>query len=169
MAWNLNIQRQFTQNVSMMVGYVGSRGLHLPFRIEDMNTALPSVLTSQGYLWTVGSPQVNTNYGWIEGLQWNASSNYHAFEAQIRKNMSHGLQAQASFTWSKSIDTSSSGSIGDGFHNSVSSLPYFDTRLNRGLSDFHVGKNLVVNYEWEIPAPETSFSAARWALGGWQL
>src|ERR1700676_2323660 len=134
-----------------------------------MNTALPSVLTPQGYLWSVGTPQVNPNFVWIEGLLWSASSSYHAFEAQIRKNMSHGLQAQASFTWSKSIDTSSSGSIGDGFHNSVSSLPYFDTRLNRGLSDFHVGKNLVVNYEWEIPAPKSSFSAVQWALGGWQL
>jgi hypothetical protein len=169
MAWNLNVQRQLSPSLSMMVGYAGSRGVHLPFRIEDMNTALPSVLTPQGYLWAAGTPQVNPNFGWIEGLLWTASSSYHAFEAQIKKNMSHGLQAQASFTWSKSIDTSSSGSIGDGFHNSVSSLPYFDTRLNRGLSDFHVGKNLVVNYEWEIPTPKSSFSAVRWGLGGWQL
>ena len=169
MAWNLNIQRQLSQSVALMVGYAGSRGVHLPFRIEDMNTSLPIAKTSQGYLWPIGAAQVNPNFGWIEGLIWNASSNYHALEAQIKRNMSHGLQAQASFTWSKSIDTSSSGSIGDNFHNAVSSLPFFDSRLNRGLSDFHIGKNLVVNYEWEIPAPKWMFSAGRWALSGWQL
>jgi hypothetical protein len=169
LAWNLNIQRQLSQSVAVMIGYTGSRGVHLPFRIEDMNTALPIANTPQGYLWPIGATQVNPNFGWIEGLQWSAASNYHAFEAQIKRNMSHGLQAQASFTWSKSIDTSSSGSIGDNFHNAVSSLPFFDPRLNHGLSDFHVGKNLVVNYEWEIPAPKSLFSAGRWALGGWQL
>jgi hypothetical protein len=172
MAWNLNIQGQLSQSVAVMIGYVGSHGVHLPFRIEDMNTALPIANTPQGYLWS-GDPtppsQVNPNFGWIEGLQWSAASSYHALQAQIKKNMSHGLQAQASFTWSKSIDTSSSGSIGDNFHNAVSSLPFFDPRLNRGLSDFNLGKNLVVNYEWEIPAPKSVFSAARWALGGWQL
>jgi hypothetical protein len=83
--------------------------------------------------------------------------------------MSYGLRAQASFTWSKSIDTSSSGSIGDHFRNAVSSLPWFDSKLNRGLSDFNVGKNLVLNYEWEIPSPKSVSAAGRWALGGWQF
>jgi len=105
----------------------------------------------------------------ITGSTWVASSSFHALETQIKKNMRHGLQAQASFTWSRSIDTSSAGSIGDNFHNSVSSLPFFSTKLNRGPSDFNVGKNLVTNLEWEIPGPKSHFAAAQWALNGWQL
>jgi hypothetical protein len=169
MEWNLNIQRQLSQSVAVMIGYAGSRGLHLPFRIEDMNIPLPDMHTPQGYIWSGGRPPVNSTFGQIEGLLWSASSNYHALEAQIKKTMSHGLQAQASFTWSKSIDTSSSGSIGDNFRNAVSSLPWFDPKLNRGLSDFNVGKNLVLNYEWEIPSPKSVFAVGRWALGGWQF
>jgi hypothetical protein len=170
MEWNLNIQRQLSQSSAVMIGYTGSRGVHQPFRIEDMNIPLPDIKIPQGYVWsaaTQGNPV--SSFGQVEGLLWNASSIYHALETQIKKNMSHGLQAQASFTWGRSIDTSSAGSIGDGFHNSVSSLPFFDTRLNRGPSDFNITRNLVVNFEWEIPGPKSRFSPAQWALGGWQL
>lgn len=174
MEWNLTVQRQLTQSLALMLGYTGSRGLHQPFRIEDMNIPLPDIRmpgTPVGYVWTqaVQGNFVAPNFGQVEGLLWNASSIYHAMEVQLKKNMSHGLQAQASFTWGRSIDTSSAGSIGDGFHNSVSSLPFFDTRLNRGPSDFNITRNLVVNFEWEIPSPKLSFAPAAWVLGGWQL
>jgi hypothetical protein len=169
MEWNLNVQRQLSQSIALMIGYSGSRGVHQPFRIEDMNIPLPDRKTPQGYFWSGGAPPVNQSFGQIEGLLWSATSNYNALEAQVKKSMSHGLQAQASFTWSKSIDTSSAGSIGDNFHNAVSSLPWFDPKLNRGPSDFNVGRNLVLNFEWEIPNPKSMFALAGWALSGWQL
>ncbi|HXM97371.1 MAG TPA: carboxypeptidase regulatory-like domain-containing protein [Candidatus Dormibacteraeota bacterium] len=174
MEWNLTVQRQLTSSLAVMLGYTGSRGVHQPFRIEDMNIPRPDIAmpnTPVGYVWTqaVQGQFVAPNFGQVEGLLWNASSIYHAMEMQVKKNMSHGLQAQASFTWGRSIDTSSAGSIGDGFHNSISSLPFFDTRLNRGPSDFNITRNLVLNFEWEIPSPKTSFAPAQWALGGWQL
>jgi hypothetical protein len=171
MEWNLNVQRQVSESVAVMIGYTGSRGVHQPFRVEDMNIPLPDFTLPQGYIWSPaaqGNP-VNGTFGQIEGLMWIASSSYHSLQAQIKKNMSHGLQAQASFTWGRSIDTSSAGSIGDNFHNSVSSLPFFSTKLNRGPSDFNVGRNLVANFEWEIPSPKSLTGAGEWALSGWQL
>ena len=169
MEWNLNVQRQLSGSIAAMVGYVGSRGVHQPFRIEDMNIPLPDVKTPQGYFFSGTKDRVNPNFGQVEGLLWSGSSNYNALEAQIKKNMSHGLQAQASFTWGRSIDTSSAGSIGDNFHNAISSLPWFDPKLNRGPSDFNVGKNLVVNLEWEIASSKSLSGPAKWALSGWQL
>src|SRR6202049_2870163 len=171
MEWNLNVQRQVSENIAVMIGYTGSRGVHQPFRVEDMNIPVPDIHVPEGYVWsaaTQGNP-VNGTFGQIEGLMWIASSSYHSLQAQVKKNMSHGLQAQASFTWGRSIDTSSAGSIGDNFHNSVSSLPFFSTKLNRGPSDFNVGRNLVANFEWEIPSPKSLFAAGQWALSGWQL
>src|SRR6202047_442673 len=157
MEWNLNIQRQLSQSIALMIGYTGSRGVHQPFRVEDMNTPLPTMKTPQGYFFPLtatstgisGCPPVNGAFGQIEGLLWSGASSYHAMEAQLKKTMSHGLQAQASFTWGKSIDTRSAGSIGDNFHKSRSSLPWFDPKLNRALSDFNIGRNLVLNFEWE--------------------
>jgi hypothetical protein len=171
MEWNLNVQRQISESVAVMIGYTGSRGVHQPFRVEDMNIPVPDIHVPQGYIWSPavqGNP-VNGTFGQIEGLMWIASSSYHSLQAQVKKNMSHGLQAQASFTYGRSIDTSSAGSIGDNFHNSVSSLPFFSTKLNRGPSDFNVGRNLVTNLEWEIPSPKSLSGAAGWALSGWQL
>src|SRR6202165_4035247 len=171
MEWNLNVQRQVSENIAVMIGYTGSRGVHQPFRVEDMNIPVPDIHVPEGYVWsaaTQGNP-VNGTFGQIEGLMRIARSSYHSLQAQVKKNMSHGLQAQASFTWGRSIDTSSAGSIGDNFHNSVSSLPFFDPKLNRGPSDFNVGRNLVVNLEWEIPGPKSMFAAGQWALSGWQL
>ena len=76
-------------------------------------------------------------------------SYYNALEAQLAKRMSRGFQVQGTFTWAKSMDTSSASVAGDSFGNSISSLPWFDLRLNRGLSDFNVGRTLVVNGTWE--------------------
>jgi hypothetical protein len=83
--------------------------------------------------------------------------------------MSHGFQMQGTFTWGKSIDTSSASVAGDSFSNSISSLHWFDMRLSRGLSDFNVGRTVVVNGTWEVPAPKNMSGPAQWALGGWEL
>lgn len=171
MQWNLNVQRDLGRNLTATLAYVGSRGVHQPFRVDDMNLVLPT-LTPQGYLWPspAGSgTKLNPNVGLLNGLMWGENTFYHALQAQVKKSMGHGFQLQGSFTWSKSIDSGSAALVGDAFGNSQSSLPWFDTRLARGLSDFNVGRNLVISYTWNIPTPRSLPSAAIFALGGWEL
>ena len=43
MQWNLNVQQQLTPTLAAMVAYVGSRGIHQPFRVDDANLALPTL------------------------------------------------------------------------------------------------------------------------------
>ena len=170
--WNLNVQYQLTPNLAAMVAYVGSRGIHQPFRVDEANLVLPTK-TSDGFtLWPnpLGSgKKVNTNFGSIRGMFYEGMSYYNAMELQLSKRMSHGFQVQGNYTWSKSIDTSSATLAGDAFGNSISSLNYFDLKLTRGLSDFNVGRTLIVNGTWEVPTPKSLSGAARWATGGWQL
>jgi outer membrane receptor protein involved in Fe transport len=173
MQWNLNVQQQVTPNVAAMVAYVGSRGVHQPFRVDEANLVQPTK-TSAGYLWPFnpdGSPldPINTNFGSIRAMFYEGHSAYDALEMQLAKKMSHGFQVQGVFTWSKSIDTSSASGAGDSFGNSISSLHWFDLKLSRGLSDFNVGRTLVVNGTWEVPHPKTENAPVAWALGGWQL
>ena len=59
MQWNLNVQREIAPSLTAVVGYVGSRGVHQPFRADDVNVVLPT-LTSAGYLWPCG-PDGNGN------------------------------------------------------------------------------------------------------------
>jgi hypothetical protein len=78
------------------------------------------------------------------------------------------LQLQASYTFAKSIDTSSASVTGDTFMNSIIDLPYFDTRLTRALSDFDVRHNFVGSFTWELPSPPKSWSVVHTVAGGWQ-
>lgn len=179
MQWNLNVQQQITPNWAAMIAYVGSRGVHQPFRVDDANMVIPTK-TSAGYVWpyitdpadpNFGGPvdPINPNFGSVRSMFYRGHSQYDAVEAQLVKRMSHGLQVQGTFTWGKSIDTSSATVAGDAFSNSISSLHWFDLRLGRGPSDFDVGRTVVVNGTWEVPTPKSFASPAQWALGGWEL
>ena len=112
---------------------------------------------------------INPNFGSIHGTFYQGRSYFNALEFQLSKRMSHGFQVQGAFTWSKSIDTSSATLAGDAFGNSISSLNWFDPTLSRGLSDFNVGRTLVINGTWQVPAPKSFSGPARWLADGWQL
>jgi hypothetical protein len=172
MTWNLNVQREVLPNLAVMVAYVGSEGVHMPFEADDSNIVLPT-LTPTGYLWPfpAGSgTRLNPNIGQIGfGLQWNSTSSYQGLQTKITKRMGHGLQAQGSYTWSKAIDEGDGTSIGDPFTNSITSLYFFDPRLRRGLADFNVAQNLTVSYTWDVPSPPPLHGPAAWVAGGWQL
>jgi hypothetical protein len=162
-----------------MVAYVGSRGVHQPFRVDEANLVLPTK-TPFGYVWpyirdpldpNFGGPldPLNPNYGSVRGLFYEGHSYFDALETQLAKRLSHGFQVQGTFTWSKGIDTSSASGAGDSFSNSISSLHWFDLRLSRGPSDFNIGHTVVLNGTWELPTANSFNAPARWALGGWQL
>jgi hypothetical protein len=181
--WNLNVQYQLTQNLAAMVAYVGSRGVHQPFRVDEANLAMPT-LTSAGYLWpqvdvngnltsgpNAGTPllPINPAFGSVRGMFYQGRSYFNALETQLSKRMSHGFQAQGTFTWGKSMDTSSATLAGDAFGNSISSLNWFDMRLTRGLSDYNVGRTVVLNGTWDIPTPKSFSGPGRWLADGWEL
>jgi len=171
MQWNLSIQRQLAPSLAAVVGYVGSHGVHQQFRSDDINFVLP-VSTSAGYLWPVpvgNGAVLNQNFGEIRGVMWPMSTSYHALQVGVQKKMSHGVQLQTSFTWGKSIDEGSSSGFGDSFTNSISSEHWFDLKLSRGLSDFNVGRSLVINVIWDVPAPKFSLQPFSWGLSGWEF
>jgi hypothetical protein len=100
---------------------------------------------------------------------YSGNSSFNALELGVTKNMSHGFQLQGSFTWSKSIDDSSGTGYADQFSNSMSSLVYFDNRLIRGVSDFNIGRTLVVNGIWQVPGSKTLKGLVGGVVNGWQL
>jgi hypothetical protein len=195
MQWNLNVQREFA-GFTATVGYVGSHGVHQAFRADDANMVLPT-LTSAGYVWpkldvngNLYSSQCNTtdpsvdddpscappplvnpngNIGGIRYLSWPSSSSYNALQIGVLKRMSHGLQIQGSFTWGKSLDSNSGVIAGDTFGNGIGSLPWFDMKLNHALSDYNVGRTLVINANWLLPTVKTNSSLLGWAANGWEL
>ncbi|MFY9676933.1 MAG: TonB-dependent receptor [Terriglobales bacterium] len=88
-----------------------------------------------------------------------ATSAYNSLQTMLEKRFSHGLQFQAAYTWSKSLDWASSFE---------ETLNPFDYKKSRALSLFNSAQRFVVNYVWDIPIPKYSGVAGR-AFDDWQL
>jgi hypothetical protein len=171
MQWNLNIQHQITNDLTALVAYVGSRGVHQTFRADDINTTQPT-LTSAGYLWPspIGSGTVlSPNVGRIDTMQWINNSFFDALEVQLTKRMSRGFQLQGSYTWGRAIDQGAGTVASDAFLSAIPSLFYFLPKYRRGPADFNVTHNLTINYIWNIPTPSSFAGPLAWATRGWQL
>jgi hypothetical protein len=88
-----------------------------------------------------------------------ANSNYNALEMMLQKRFSHGLQFQAAYTYSKSIDDGSTFE---------ETLDPFNFRASRGLSLFNSKQRFVVSYDWELPTRKYQGFAGR-LLNDWEV
>jgi hypothetical protein len=88
-----------------------------------------------------------------------AASSYHSFQASLEKRFSHGLQFQAAYTLSKSLDWASS------FEETVNPFNY---KASRALSLFNSKQRFVINYVWDIPSRKFSGFKGK-VLDDWQL
>jgi hypothetical protein len=191
--WNLSLQRQLLNDLSITVAYAGSRGIHNPFQLDDINTVFPTMTSGRwlfpnpvcstqpppacGQIPPPRSPTaivpgllINPNVAAIQTTLWSSMSYYNSLQVQVEKRMSHGLQVLSSFTWSKTIDTSSGSFAGDNFSSDLSAItPWWDLRLVRGLADFNVTRNLTVNVLWDVPTPKAFSGPAGWIARGWQF
>jgi len=168
MQWNFNIQRQVAADTTVMLDYSGSRGVHLPYFINDFNGVLPAA-SPQGWFWpSTRGITLNPYVGQISGTLWDSDSEYEAFQAQLTRHLLRGLQGTISYTFAKSIDSGSSSLASDTFTNTAQRL-WFDPAEGRGLSDFDIRHNLAINYIWEIPglAPKRP-AILRGIANGWE-
>jgi hypothetical protein len=178
--YNLNIQRQITPSTTILIGYAGSRAYHNPFQSDSANSVLPTLVSGVGYVWPVpytgsltSSAQIlrllNPTVNGIHNTMWESRSWYNSMVVKVDKRMSHGFQLQGSFTWSKSIDDESGSFAGDTFELDDSSQPWYDLRLDKGLSDFDVRRNLTISGLWNVPTTKSLGALGEKVLGGWQL
>ncbi len=177
--YELQLQQQFPGDFIFEIAYAGSKGVHLAYRVDDVNTVQP-LSTEGGYFFqgpngtaspsaaALNARKLNPNIGQISALFLTGYSNYSALQTSLSKRLSRRTQAQLSYTYAKSIDDGSSSTFGDTFANSVSSLPLWAPDRRRGISDYILGQNLVLNYLFQLPDAPQSVRAAGALLNGWQ-
>ena len=88
-----------------------------------------------------------------------ANSSYNSFQVDLEKRFSRGLQLQAAYTFSKSLDMASS------FEDIVNP---FDPAKSRSLSLFDARNRLVLSYYYELPVPKYSGAKGK-ILNGWAV
>ncbi|MFL6285803.1 MAG: carboxypeptidase regulatory-like domain-containing protein [Pyrinomonadaceae bacterium] len=143
-SWNLNVQRELARGLGLTVAYVGSKGTHLRLT-RNLNQLLPNgarpfpVLSASS---PVAPGLALTNITEREGT---GNSSYNALWVTAQKRLSRGLQFNASYTLSKSIDYNSQSSQG------VTVQDSYNLRGDRGLSDFDARHRLVFSGLYELP------------------
>jgi len=170
MQWNASVQRSLTSHLALLIAYAGSRGVHMFSVFNDADIVVPAH-TPQGYLFPspVGSgTRLNPNVGAIRQLTWGDSANYNSLQIRLQQKLGRGLQTQGSFTWQKSIDGYSSSVFPTQFQNSTSTL-FIDRHLNRGPSDFNIGRVAVINGLWELPKLTHTSRFLKLLANGWEM
>jgi hypothetical protein len=95
----------------------------------------------------------------------DANSRYHSLQASLTRHFANDLYFQAAYTFSKSIDQTSSGNTA--FNTAVNDQT--NLRASEGLSDFDRTHRLVVSWDYGLPFFRNSAGLARKALGGWTI
>jgi hypothetical protein len=164
------VEQDLGHNLSMYLGFVGSKGVHQPFRTDEVNTVQPIGFTN-GQL-TFPKPGVaavlNPNVGQIAAIFYNNNTYYDGLQAGLTKKMSHGLQFQVSYTYSKAIDLGSAVLAGDPFGNSIAGLFYFAPYTRKGVADFNVPNEFTFNYVYQVPEMKSLRGPLNVVANGWQ-
>jgi hypothetical protein len=158
--FNLNIQHQFGETLVLQAGYVGKIGRKLSGLRPDMNQAVSGPGATLANL-QERRPINPERFGNIYEQTSDHNSWYHSFQVNLERRFSRGFTAQVAYTFSKSVDDTSSlswdnpGEIQDSYN-------YL--RGQRGLSTFDQRHLLAVNCIWELPVMKKNP-----VLGGWQI
>ncbi|HUQ91991.1 MAG TPA: TonB-dependent receptor [Bryobacteraceae bacterium] len=168
--WNLNLQRQLPFDAVVMVGYAGSRGIHL-LRSADVNLAVPVRQADGTLFFPLNAPRMNPAFATIELKKSDGNSWYNAMIFEVRKRFAQGFNFQSSYTFSRNIDTTQASTFfSDATNDTTTAMPeYPGFNYNKGLSDYHSKHNWVMNGSWELPFGKRLTGASAKLLHGWEL
>ena len=147
--WNLTIQRSLTNTMGIQFAYVGSRGTHLQ---QILNENQPAVVSG---VYQAAGPF--SNFSQITEYASNGFSTYNALWFTVTKQVSHGLQLMASYTFAKSLDESSLD-IANAFPQDSNNL-----RQDYGPSDYDARHRFVLSGFYQLPFKENR------AVSGWEF
>jgi hypothetical protein len=145
-SWNVNIQQALPGELGVMAGYFGNKGTHLRTR-SDPNQFFPGT-NLRPYPAVSAASAIAPGAALASMTLWDSSGNslYNALWLTANKRLSRGLQLNASYTWSKSIDYTSLNSQG-----ATTLQDSFNVRGDRGLSDFDARHRFVFSGIYELP------------------
>jgi hypothetical protein len=186
-AWNVAIQRQLTNSLTLDIAYVGNEGRHgfdgdgpswnlNPVNIQNWaltQAGLISQSQRQFYFNKISTPYTDANgvttnvlccSGSVMG-NWfgnDANSSYNALQVKLQQNMSHGLQFIAHYTWSRALN------YNDGYFEVNHAVAY-------GPDDQNRPQVFVANIVYQLPFGKgkqfggNAGKAENLIIGGWQI
>jgi len=172
--YSLNLQAEILRGLVLEVGYEGARGTHL-IQQRLFNQALSASASNPVHGETENLLANIANRAPIPGFASDAgtiiesagTSWYNALNASLKKQMGHGLQFLASYTWDRSLTADNDYSTGPN-----GGLPVGDQndpRQRYGPDGFVRPQRLVLSYQYDLPGPANRASMKGRVLGGWAV
>jgi hypothetical protein len=186
--YSFGMDYQFGRSYMFGLSYVGSKGTHLT-RLIPINPVVggPAPATSladetaryadfvqavkneNGRPNGVANIRLDPRFDQVNRLDDGASSNYNSLQVTGNKTFSRGLQFQASYTWSKSIDNASDffppiQANDNSFAQDESALA-----AERAVSNFDIRHRIIVTGVWQVPFFRGRKGVAGKALDGWSF
>lgn len=189
--YNLTTEYLLAKNTTLDIGYVGSHQVHIGrnsninqvpdasrlgvANFEQAQPLNPNLTPAQICASIAPQPCVPNpdavrsfiGYSIINMNERAGSSSYNSLQIFFNQRITHGVQFQAAYTFSKNLSDTINQDT------EASTLPIqntFNPRSERALANQDQRHSLVMNYIWQLPFFEHTDSAFRKnAFGGWQI
>lgn len=138
--WNFSIQRELPKGFFVEAGYIGTKGTRLDIQRSPNRAAPGDPLTAEE------RRQIGNAVGFIFDSS-DGNSIYHALQLRAMQRFRRGISMRATYTWSKSIDNSST------FGGAGNTVAQNDQNISaeRGLSSFDRRHSFDMN--WVLTSP----------------
>jgi hypothetical protein len=164
MQYLFNVQRQLSDTLALEAGYLGGLSRHLQ-GFQDLNQGIPGTGS------TLASRTPFPTFSNIQMVHDGGLGNYNSLSFKITRRFSQGLSVTSSYTWAKSIDTTS------GIRNQGADTLYpqnsYCLSCERGLSAFDTRHRIVTSILYDLPVGRgkrlgITNSVLNTIAGGWQ-
>jgi hypothetical protein len=165
MKYNLSLDRELGKGVSATAELIAGRGVHL-WRSTPTNYAPSTLKNGRAYVPnTTGVINPLTGQGTVKSS--DAQSFYNAAQVTVKKRFPNRAQVQASYTYAKNIDDSTSGGVSGVGNEPNTEIPDL-SKSDRARSGLFQKHTFLLNGVYPLPySSRTRLLSA--ATKGWQL
>ena len=173
--YDLNVQYEFAPDFLWQVGYVGSKTTHQAGCVEfnQAGLATPQNPINGQTTSTLENLTLRVPFEGIAGgsfiCQATFDANYNSLQSTLIRRLKHGLDFQASYTFSKNLDFTSGTNSLSAFLLSFLTNDQTNPRQARGLNDFDRKQRFVLSFTYAPPRLRLGPSALRYAFSQWQI
>jgi hypothetical protein len=165
MEWSLGMEHQFGSTASLQARYVGTRALNQPYstQVNGYQTVCQGCFAPFPYL-----QPADPRFGAVTQFSTGANSHYNGLQLTAMKRLSHGLQGQLNYTFSRCMDTVSNGGFLQFSAGGILSPLPGELARDYGPCDYDIRHNLNGQYVYQLPVKVRDHSLG-YALNGWQI
>jgi hypothetical protein len=154
--WSVDVQRELWPDSALDVQYLGSHTSHLD-RSFFNNTPQPGP-------GPVDPRRPSQRFHSRRIIQNDLIADYDALTVILRRHMSHGLQVDAHYTWSRTRDIATNSNSGGQTMNN------YDIQADYGPAIWDVPHRFVASYLYDVPfLKNSSQPILKYVVAGWQI